>query len=110
MSTVFNAMKLWIALRGDRAEVLAPSETNLPEPIQANNILRARYINPYNVETELHRSMDYFNPPGGCLAVRIGDGEVPPATTAIIFASNGQGEIHCKIGNSARRIIAEEYV
>ncbi len=111
MSTILDTLRLWTALRGNRVHVLVPGDTGLPEPVeQLPPILRARYISPGSVETELERAGNFFDPPNGCLIVRTGDGEAPPASTALLFACEGAQQIDCKIGMHPIRVDAHLYL
>jgi hypothetical protein len=111
MSNILDTLRLWIARRGDRVYVLAPGDGGLPEPVETLlPILRARYLSPGSVEFELERGDNFFDPPNGCLIVRTGDSEAPPATTALLFSCESAQQIDMKVGMHTKRVEAHLYL
>lgn len=111
MSSMLGTLRLWVARRGDRVYVIAPGDSGLPEPVdELLPILRARYISPGSVDSELERGDNFFDSPNGCLVVRTGDDEAPPASTALLFAYEAAQQIDCKTGKHARKVDAHLYL
>ena len=111
MSNILNAMRLWVAKRGEVVYVLAPGESGLPEPVPLGlPVLRARYLSPDGFEAAQESNGRSFDPPNGSLIVRTGDSEAPPACSALLFAYQTTEQLDCRIGTHPKRVEAHLYL
>ncbi len=111
MSSIFNALRIWVVRRANVVYVMAPNDTGLPEPVDEHvPVLRAAYLSPEGINERLEAGNIFLDPPNGVLLVRAGDSEAPPATSALIFVHEAEGPIGCKIGSRALTLAATSYV
>ncbi|MGI9070546.1 MAG: hypothetical protein ACR2JB_04265 [Bryobacteraceae bacterium] len=110
MSSIFNALCIWVVRRANATYIVAPGDSGMPEPIQeAVPVYRATYLSPDGITERLEQGNIFLDPPNGFFLVRVGDSEAPPATTAFIFTHAGDERIPCRIGNGSHDFDATKY-
>lgn len=111
MSSIFNALCIWVVRKSNAVYIVAAGESGMPEPIRESvPVYRATYLSPDGISERLEQGNIFLDPPNGFLLVRVGDSEAPPATTAYIFTHAGDEKVPCRIGSNSNQYNATKYV